>query len=48
MKGGVQVYVSPEITEVGSVRDLTLGHQDVQALDASFPAGTPRGRLTFS
>ncbi|HET9186995.1 MAG TPA: lasso RiPP family leader peptide-containing protein [Acidothermaceae bacterium] len=42
------MYVAPEIIEVGTVRDLTLGQKDGQSLDASFPAGTPRGKLTFS
>lgn len=42
------MYVSPEITEVGSVRELTLGQKEGAALDASFPAHTPRGKLTFS
>ncbi|MDQ1484807.1 MAG: hypothetical protein QOJ62_500 [Actinomycetota bacterium] len=42
------MYVAPEITEIGTVRELTLGGQDGQDLDATFPAGTPRGQLTFS
>jgi hypothetical protein len=42
------MYVAPEIVEVGTVRELTLGHRDGAALDASFPVGTPKGSLTFS
>jgi hypothetical protein len=48
MGGDGEMYVAPQITEVGTVRELTLGHRDGEALDASFPAGTPRGKLTFS
>jgi hypothetical protein len=44
----MHMYVAPEITEIGTVRELTLGGKDGAQLDAAFPAGTPRGKLTFS
>lgn len=41
-------YESPEIYELGSVADLTLGSATGNHLDSDFPAGTDFGDLTFS
>lgn len=41
-------YEQPEIADYGDLRDLTAGQHTGAALDASFPAGTPYGSLTFS
>lgn len=41
-------YVAPAIADLGSVLELTLGAKVGNALDASFPIHTPRGKLTFS
>lgn len=43
-----KAYVKPELREISSVRELTLGARDGDSLDANFAAGTPRGALTFS
>lgn len=42
------MYVAPEITEIGTVRELTLGGQNGQNLDKDFPIHTPKDQLTFS
>jgi hypothetical protein len=42
------MYVAPEIIEVGTVRELTLGNKTGAALDATFRRGTPANQLTFS
>ena len=43
------MYVAPEIIEVGSIRELTLGGKDVQEVDATFGAITSTaGKLAFS
>jgi hypothetical protein len=41
-------YVAPTVTTLGSVASLTLGGTTGNYLDANYPAGTPRGSLTFS
>ncbi len=41
-------YEAPQVTVVGSVRELTLAARVGGHLDATFPAGTPFGDLTFS
>lgn len=41
-------YEAPELNEVGSFEELTLGGQDGDFTDAVFPSNTPRGELTFS
>lgn len=43
-----QAYETPDLEELGSVEDLTLGQSTGWALDADFSAGTPAGDLTFS
>lgn len=43
-----KVYEAPKVQEIGSVHELTLGSADGYALDADFPAGTPKSDLTFS
>lgn len=43
-----KVYEKPQVREISSVLELTLGTQDGNSLDATFSAGTLRGSLTFS
>jgi hypothetical protein len=42
------MYVAPEIIEVGSIRELTLGGKDAQEIDATLGINTPTGKLAFS
>jgi hypothetical protein len=44
----VRKYEAPRVTTIGSVADLTQGLSYGSHLDADFPAGTPKGELTFS
>jgi hypothetical protein len=47
--GGTEImYVAPEIVEVGSIRELTLGGKDAQEVDATFATNAATGKLTFS
>lgn len=41
-------YSKPELVEVGSFEDVTLGGSSGSNLDADFPSGTPFSDLTFS
>ncbi|MEH6756664.1 MAG: lasso RiPP family leader peptide-containing protein [Parasphingorhabdus sp.] len=41
-------YIKPDLTEVGSFEEVTLGSSTGSALDASFPVGTLITDLTFS
>lgn len=41
-------YTKPELVEVGSFEDVTLGSNTGNNLDAEFPAGTSVNELTFS
>lgn len=41
-------YTKPEITDHGTLADLTAGQGFGSQLDASFPAGTKTTQLTFS
>ncbi len=41
-------YVAPEIEELGTVAELTLGQSEGSQLDADFAAGTLFGDITFS
>ena len=41
-------YTKPELVEVGSFEDVTLGNSTGNFLDASFPVNTPFSALTFS
>jgi hypothetical protein len=43
-----KTYAAPNVQDLGTVRDLTLGGQEGNALDATFQTDTPRGQLTFS
>lgn len=43
-----QEYVAPDLQDLGSVAELTLGSSSGLALDADFSAGTLFGSLTFS
>lgn len=43
-----KVFVSPELTVHGDVEVITLGFKTGNALDQSFPVGTPFSQLTFS
>lgn len=40
-------YVKPEIVDHGSLADLTAAGSSGGFTDASFPAGTPVGKLTY-
>lgn len=42
------VYETPMLRSHGSIESITHGTSNGNALDAAFPAGTPRGDLTFS
>lgn len=41
-------YIKPDLTEVGSFEEVTLGNSTGSELDASFPVGTLFGDLSFS
>ena len=41
-------YEPPAITELGTIVEMTRGHDPGTRTDAAFPAGTPRDDLTFS
>ena len=41
-------YTPPKLTELGTVRELTLGGSSGNFTDADFPTHTPYGSLTFS
>jgi hypothetical protein len=41
-------YTKPMIVDYGDLAELTAGTQGGNVLDATFPAGTSRGDLTFS
>lgn len=41
-------YVAPELEELGTVAELTLGAAEGSKLDADFSAGTLFGDITFS
>jgi hypothetical protein len=41
-------YVAPELEDLGSVAELTLGGSRGRKLDSDFPVGTDFGDLTFS
>ena len=41
-------YESPEVVDYGDLIELTAAGTDGDCLDADFPAGTTRGKLTFS
>jgi hypothetical protein len=45
---GYHMYVAPEITEIGTVRDLTLAATAGHQLDADFARGTDLDDLTLS
>lgn len=41
-------YESPEVVDYGDLIELTAAGTDGDCLDSDFPAGTSRGKLTFS
>ncbi|MFL5845916.1 MAG: putative RiPP precursor [Solirubrobacteraceae bacterium] len=41
-------YTPPVVEDLGSLLDLTQHNSDGASTDATFPAGTPRGSITFS
>jgi len=41
-------YESPEVVDYGDLVELTAAGTDGDCLDADFPAGASRGKLTFS
>ena len=44
----VQGYEPPTIVDYGDLVELTAHHTNGNYTDQAFPAGTPRGALTFS
>ncbi len=43
-----KTYQKPELNQIGSFEEITLGGVDGDFTDFPFPANTPRGDLTFS
>jgi hypothetical protein len=43
-----KVFEKPEVTDLGTLVDLTSMMSDGERTDATFPQGTPKGDLTFS
>ena len=43
-----KTYATPTLTNIGSVRELTMGNKVGDGLDATFPAHTPKSSLRFS
>lgn len=43
-----KAYETPKVQEIGSVHELTLGSNDGDVTDATFPVNTPKKDLTFS
>jgi hypothetical protein len=41
-------YEAPTVVDYGELTDITAAQQDGNFTDREFPAGTPRGDLTFS
>jgi hypothetical protein len=41
-------YETPAVTVHGSIETITQGNSSGNFIDATFPAGTPFGDLTFS
>jgi hypothetical protein len=41
-------YEPPEVTDYGSLAEITAGQPSGGFTDKDFPAGTPKGDLTFS
>ena len=41
-------YEAPTVIEIGTLAAMTLGNKTGNALDATFPTGTPSNKLTFS
>lgn len=41
-------YEEPKVVDYGDLTELTAGSATGGFLDKSFPAGTPKGDLTFS
>lgn len=42
------MYEPPSITELGTLAEMTQAGIPGSRTDAAFPAGTPRGDVTFS
>jgi hypothetical protein len=45
---GAPQYTPPVVTDYGSLIDLTAASADGTVTDRAFPAGTPKGDITFS
>lgn len=43
-----KIYEPPKVQEIGSVHELTLGTQNGDLTDRTFPIHTPKKDLTFS
>ena len=48
MEKTTQPYEQPKVEDYGDLKDLTAGHKNGSALDATFPIHTPKKNLTFS
>ena len=43
-----RTYQAPVVRSFGALESLTQGNSTGNFIDATFPAGTPFGKLTFS
>jgi hypothetical protein len=43
-----QEYTTPEVTDYGTVEEITAGDSDGESTDKAFPVNTPKRFLTFS
>ena len=41
-------YLEPSIVDYGDLTEITAAMTDGDTTDRDFPAGTPRGEITFS
>jgi hypothetical protein len=41
-------YVAPQVTDYGTLVELTAAQQNGNFTDKDFPAHTPKGDITFS
>jgi hypothetical protein len=41
-------YTTPQIVDLGDLKDITAGQQDGDFTDRAFPVNTPKSDLTFS
>jgi hypothetical protein len=48
MEQNTNEYETPRIEDHGSLEELTAGQSTGAVTDHTFPAGTPKGDITFS